>query len=293
MAKDKRPQVAAPSWLKWILIAFIAYAAFLHFTTGEKAANHTSMAAASGFASSAARDYRQQQNVQIGGDIPGTGEDALCGQAAEVKVTGKYPDGTTIEHVDGTQPITLSVGAATKDSPWAPGIIGMKVGGVREVILPASTLEEATQKAKQLDKDANLQYRIELFSLNPNLPPNTLAFRATELTIGNGDEAACGDTVKVHLVLWGADGQMLYSTLKDNNKEPITLTIGENALFYGLDRGVLGMHEGGGRSVVIPPAYLQPNPATVKSPEIDKILEKLPKGAIVLADVTLVKKVRK
>lgn len=289
--KNNRPQMA-PSWLKWVLIAFIAYAGFLHFTRGdEKAATQTSTMASSGLAASNAQYRPTDTNVQIGGDIPGNGEEALCGQLAEVKVTGKYPDGSVIETTDGSRNIQLNVGTATEEYPWASGIIGMKTGGVREVLLPAGSLPEEIRDAKKIDDTARLQYRVELFSLSPNVPPGTLAFRATELTIGRGEEVSCGDEVKVHLVLWGPNGQMLYSTMRDNDKRPLELVIGKSQFFYGMDRGVLGMRTGGGRSLVVPPAYLVKEDPEKTS--LHKMVEKLPADAIVLADVTLVEKARK
>ena len=119
------------------------------------------------------------------------------------------------------------------------------------------------------------------------MPPATLAFRATELTIGRGEEVACGDKVQIHLVLWGPNGQMLYSSMRDNDKSPLKMTLGKSDIFYGIDRGLLGMRTGGGRNLVIPAAYLQSS-----GKDEYKILEKLPKDAIVLADVTLVEKAR-
>lgn len=286
--KNNRPQ-AAPAWLKWVLIAFIGYAGFLHFTDrGEKAATQTASMAASGLTAGGVQYTPVNNGVRVGGDIPGAGEEALCGQLAEVKVNGRYPDGSLIAPADGQKELRLNVGAATEEFPWAPGIVGMKVGGVREVLLNASVLPEETRKAKALEDNAGLQYRIELLSLTPNVPTGTLSFRAMALNEGTGEEARCGDKVKIHLVLWGPDGTMLYSSMRDNHQSPLPITLGGSEIFYGIDRGVLGMRTGGGRSLVIPPAYLQ-----TSGGDTYKILEKLPGDAIVLADVTLVEKARR
>lgn len=291
MPRDKRPQVA-PTWLKYILLLFIGYAIFLHFTKdGVKEAQQNSAAVNAGVVTPSVRDYRQPAGVAIGGDIPGTGEEAACGQTAVAKVTGKYPDGTGIEGVDGSKEITLRVGSDVKEHPWSPGVIGMKVGGIREVLLPASVLSEKQREVKKLDEKAQLQYRAELSSLSPSLPAGTISYRASEMGLGRGDQVQCGDTVRIQLDIWGMDGTLLYSTLRDNDKKPLELTVGDSALVYGIDRGLLGMREGGGRNLVIPPAYIVSN-AKVDS-ELSKIIEKLPKGAIVLADVTVAEKIRR
>ncbi|MFO1242815.1 MAG: FKBP-type peptidyl-prolyl cis-trans isomerase [Rickettsiales bacterium] len=289
LRNKQRPPQMAPTWLKYILFAFIGYALFIHFTgNGVKEAEHNSNAVSKGIVTSNAREYRQSSGVTIGGDIAGTGEDAMCGQTAIVKVTGKYKDGSVIEGVDGSKEITIQVGSDKDTYPWSPGVIGMKTGGIREVLIP---VDEKIADAKNLDKSEQLQYRIELGSLSPSLPQGTVSFRASELTIGRGEEIRCGDKVKLHLDLWGPDGNLLYSTLKEKDKEPLTMTIGSSELFYGIDRGVLGMREGGGRSLVVPPAYLVAGGKGAE--EFTKIIEKLPKDAIVLADVTVVEKVRR
>lgn len=289
MPKDKRPQ-AAPTWLKYILLIFIGYAMFLHFTNnGVKEAEQNASAVSTGVVTSRASDYRPVNTIAVGGDIPGTGEEAMCGQTAVAKATGKYPDGSVIEGSDGTQDITFRIGGDVKAYAWSPGVIGMKAGGIREILLPASTLSEDLRKAKKLEENDKLQYRVELSSLSPSLPAGMISSRAAEISIGRGSQVLCGDKVKIQLDLWGPDGTLLYSTLRDNDKKPIEITVGNSDVFYGLDRGMMGMREGGGRNLVIPPAYLVSGAKEGSS--FTKIIEKLPKDAIVLADVTVAERV--
>ena len=291
MSNNKRPQVA-PTWLKYILLLFIGYAIFLHFTNnGVKEAEQNAAVINSGIVTPSARDYRQNAGIAVGGDIPGTGEEAACGQTAVAKVTGKYPDGSAIEGVDSAKEITLRVGSDVKEYPWSPGVIGMKVGGIREVLLPASVLDEKRREAKKLDEKTQLQYRVELSSLTPSLPASMISYRASEIIVGRGDQVQCGDRVRIQIDIWDMGGKLLYSTLRDNDKKPLELTVGDSALVYGIDRGLLGMREGGGRNLVIPPAYAVSN--AKEGSELMKIVEKLPKDAIVLADVTVVEKVRR
>lgn len=289
MPKDKRPQVA-PAWLKYILIAFIGYAMFLHFTNnGVKEAEQNAAVVSSGAVAPRASDYRPVNTIAVGGDIPGTGEEAMCGQTAVAKATGKYPDGTVIEGSDSAKEMTLRIGGDVKEYAWSPGLVGMKAGGIREILLPASTLSEDILETKKLEENAKLQYRVELLSLSPTLPVGMVSFRAAEITIGRGSQVLCGDMIRIQLDLWGPDGTLVYSTLRDNDKKPLEIRVGNSDMFYGLDRGLMGMREGGGRNLVIPPAYVVSR--AKEGGSFTKIIEKLPKDAIVLADVTVVERV--
>jgi hypothetical protein len=81
-------------------------------------------------------------------------------------------------------------------------------------------------------------------------PPKTLTTR--DIIVGTGAEAKAGSAVSVNYV--GA----LYSTGKVfdaswKRNEPFPFTIGQGQVIPGWEKGVVGMHVGGRRELIIPP----------------------------------------
>ena len=72
----------------------------------------------------------------------GTGEAATKGSKVEVHYTGWLYEngkrGTKFDSSVGKQPFTFSLGAGQVIKGWDEGVQGMKVGGKRELIIPAS-----------------------------------------------------------------------------------------------------------------------------------------------------------
>ncbi|HEY8551182.1 MAG TPA: FKBP-type peptidyl-prolyl cis-trans isomerase [Vicinamibacterales bacterium] len=80
----------------------------------------------------------------------------------------------------------------------------------------------------------------------------------TDVKVGTGAEAREGRRVSVHYTGWlyhptreGHKGRTFDSS-RDRN-EPFTLTLGAGEVIPGWDQGLLGMKEGGTRTLVIPP----------------------------------------
>jgi len=85
----------------------------------------------------------------------------------------------------------------------------------------------------------------------PEGPPPT-ELEVTDLTVGDGAEAAAGNTVKVHYV------GVAYSTGEEfdasyNRGAPLDFPLGAGRVIRGWDEGVAGMKVGGRRRLVIPP----------------------------------------
>ena len=81
-------------------------------------------------------------------------------------------------------------------------------------------------------------------------PPADLM--VTEITEGEGPEAAAGNTVRVHYV------GVAHSTGEEfdaswNRGEPLQFRLGIGQVISGWDQGVQGMKVGGRRQLVIPP----------------------------------------
>lgn len=69
--------------------------------------------------------------------IEGSGEAAQAGQRVKAHYTGWLPDGTMFDSsMDGDDPIEFALGAGELIKGWDEGVVGMKVGGRRRLVIP-------------------------------------------------------------------------------------------------------------------------------------------------------------
>ena len=80
-------------------------------------------------------------------------------------------------------------------------------------------------------------------------PPTDLV--VTDITEGDGPEAAAGQTVSVHYVgVAHSTGEEFDASY--NRGEPLQFRLGVGQVIAGWDEGIVGMKEGGRRKLVIP-----------------------------------------
>ena len=73
-----------------------------------------------------------------------------------------------------------------------------------------------------------------------------------DITVGDGDEAASGQSVTVHYVgVAFSTGEEFDSSW--NRNEPFVFPLGKGRVIAGWDQGVAGMKVGGRRKLTIPP----------------------------------------
>jgi FKBP-type peptidyl-prolyl cis-trans isomerase len=81
-------------------------------------------------------DNNTQNGVKITDVKMGTGEVAQSGDTLTVNYTGKLPDGKVFDSsIDRGQPFVFPLGAGQVIKGWDQGLVGMKVGGVRELVI--------------------------------------------------------------------------------------------------------------------------------------------------------------
>lgn len=69
--------------------------------------------------------------------------------------------------------------------------------------------------------------------------------------VGDGDEAAAGQTVEVHYTGWLTDGTKFDSS--HDRDQTFSFKLGAGQVIAGWDQGVAGMKIGGARKLTIPP----------------------------------------
>lgn len=222
----------------------------------------------------------------------GTGEPLACGQRATLRYTYATRGGDVIysNFETSTPTKNVRVGGGEMLPGFERGILGMKVGGERDISIPPQLGFGANIKMESLRDHKNFKFagtagvltaRAALVSVETPLPQSDLKLRIVEQRIGDDKMSECGDSVSIMLSLWSVDGKLLYSS---DAAKPLKVTLGKSQLPYGIEQGIIGLMIGGQRTVIIPPAYMKPVDEKAKSLLHDVTL---PKDQIVLAAIEI------
>ena len=97
----------------------------------------------------------------------GEGSEAVSGKEVTVHYTGWLTDG---EKFDSSkyrkQPFTFPLGAGHVIKGWDQGVVGMKVGGVRKLTIPAALGYGARGAGGVILPNATLVFEVELLSVD-------------------------------------------------------------------------------------------------------------------------------
>jgi FKBP-type peptidyl-prolyl cis-trans isomerase FkpA len=96
---------------------------------------------------------------------PGTGATVTSTSTVTVYYTANFPDGQLLEQIISPSapagPITLGRTPPEVIAGWEEGLVGMKVGGIRQLIIPPSLAYGAGGSAK-VPPNAVLVFRVEM-----------------------------------------------------------------------------------------------------------------------------------
>ena len=103
----------------------------------------------------------QYQDVKVG-----SGSEAHDGQVAVVHYTGWLTDGTKFDSSrDRGQPFSFPIGQGQVIPGWDEGVAGMKVGGRRKLVIPASLGYGDMGAPPVIPPGATLVFDVELLDL--------------------------------------------------------------------------------------------------------------------------------
>ncbi|MGA7172936.1 MAG: FKBP-type peptidyl-prolyl cis-trans isomerase [Candidatus Dormiibacterota bacterium] len=107
-------------------------------------------------------------NLQIKDTTVGTGATAADGDKIKVTYVGSLPDGTVFDRStndDGGKPISFTLATGKVIAGWVEGIAGMKVGGTRELVIPAALAYGCTADGK-IPADSTLIFTVQLVAVS-------------------------------------------------------------------------------------------------------------------------------
>jgi FKBP-type peptidyl-prolyl cis-trans isomerase len=95
--------------------------------------------------------------------VIGTGAEAKPGTTVAVNYVGMLPDGTVFDaSANRGEPIVFELGAGRVIRGWDEGLVGMKVGGKRQLIIPADMAYGNQAVGDIIPANATLLFEVEL-----------------------------------------------------------------------------------------------------------------------------------
>lgn len=107
------------------------------------------------------------EQLGIKDDVVGTGAVAENGDVISVLYTGTLDDGTVFDasSLHGNQPFSFPLGAGKVIQGWDLGVVGMKVGGTRELTIPPA-MAYGSRSIGSIPPNSTLHFKVQLLSVS-------------------------------------------------------------------------------------------------------------------------------
>jgi FKBP-type peptidyl-prolyl cis-trans isomerase len=97
----------------------------------------------------------------------GTGATARAGQKARVHYTGWLQNGRKFDSsLDRREPFEFTLGAGMVIKGWDEGVVGMKTGGTRKLVIPPTLGYGRRGAGGVIPPDAELTFEVELLEVS-------------------------------------------------------------------------------------------------------------------------------
>ncbi len=193
----------------------------------------------------------------------GEGEAVTAGDVVRTNYTIWVQGAQDAEYIASSlegEPLSFVQGAGEAVFPgWDEGMLGMKAGGKRLLIVPPA-LGLGETGGSGIPANAILLVQVELVEIQKQpklsraaeseLTTTASGLKYVDLVTGEGPAAASGQTVVVHYSGWLEDGTLFDSSVTSG--QPFSFTLGAGNVIQGWDEGLVGMKVGGKRQLVIP-----------------------------------------
>ena len=104
--------------------------------------------------------------LQITDVVEGTGTEATEGKTLVVHYSGFLEDGTKFDSsLDRNRPFQFTLGRGLVIKGWDTGLVGMKVGGKRTLIIPPELAYGERGAGSAIPPNATLRFEVELLDV--------------------------------------------------------------------------------------------------------------------------------
>lgn len=155
-----------------VALVVIGYFAFTAIQNNSRAGNSgqatttNSGLQATNSTGSSGQATTTSSGLQIIDEVVGTGQEAKSGDTISVNYTGWLADGTKFDSsYDRNQPFDFVLGAGNVIKGWDEGVVGMKVGGKRKLIIPPDLAYGAGGYPPTIPPNATLTFEVELVAI--------------------------------------------------------------------------------------------------------------------------------
>lgn len=102
--------------------------------------------------------------LEVTDEVVGTGATAQAGDKVTVNYVGSLTNGTVFDASanHGSAGFTFTLGAGQVIAGWDQGIVGMKVGGTRKLVIPAALAYGAQSPAPTIPANSVLVFEVQL-----------------------------------------------------------------------------------------------------------------------------------
>ena len=195
--------------------------------------------------------------------VVGDGESPKVGDKVVVHYTGTLENGTKFDSsVDRGKPFEFSIGVGQVIKGWDEGVMSMRVGGKRQLVIPSNLGYGERGAGKVIPPNATLIFDVELIEIKEmyvdsdfSLPGEEInmesGLRMIEHIKGDGPKPTSGQLVSVHYRGFLTDATQFDSS--HDRGRPYTFNVGEGKVIKGWDEAILDMNVGGKRTLIIPP----------------------------------------
>jgi peptidylprolyl isomerase len=175
----------------------------------------------------------------------GTGPAVVRGDQIFVEYTGTLANGKTFDANKGGKPFVVAIGLNYVIPGWDKGLIGMKVGGTRKLVIPPDQAY-GNHQAGAIPPNSTLFFTIKLKQISHPIQ----RVKVTIDKAGDGAGATWGDKVNLTYT-----GKLANGTQFDSNvggPAPLEVELGRSRLIIGFTLGTLGIKMGESRTITIP-----------------------------------------
>lgn len=181
--------------------------------------------------------------------LVGTGREAQEKDVVTVEYTGTLSDGKQFDSSKGKQPFAFVLGNGNVIKGWDQGVVGMKVGGKRHLVIPPDlAYGDKAVGDGLIPANSTLTFDIELLRIDR--PGDPLKVDLATVAAGKGDPAKPGDELVLNWKGAFLDGIEFVNTFV--LKKPTTLCLGRPGIPAGISQALAGIKAGEKRHAVIP-----------------------------------------
>lgn len=153
-----------------IIIAVIIVTAIVHHTAtapcSTTAAQDAKCPGTNDIGTDKSSNKGNTMELQKTDEVVGTGDEAVAGKQVTVNYVGTLTNGTKFDSsYDRNQPFTFTLGGGQVIKGWDEGVVGMKVGGKRKLVIPASLGYGDQSPSPSIPANSTLVFEIELLKV--------------------------------------------------------------------------------------------------------------------------------